>query len=98
MANRIHRSESIRRMEDAPSSGDTLKIGDDEIGQVLECPLNVGEGWSATRTKAMELIQTGYHLIKGKLNLAAELKTVRYTDVSCWGPRNRQYVSPTRVR
>ena len=41
----------------------------------MECPLNVGEGWSATRTKAMELIQTGHHLINGKLNLAAELKT-----------------------
>ena len=74
IANRIHRSEGIRRMEDSPSSGDALKIGDDAVGQVLECPLNVGEGWSTTRTKAMELIQTGHHLINGKLNLAAELK------------------------
>ena len=76
IANRINRSKSIRRMEDAPSSGDTLKIGDDEMGQILECPLKVGYGWSATRTKAMELIQIGHHLINGKLNLAAELKTV----------------------
>ena len=63
-------------MEDSPSSGDTLKIGDDEVGQILECPLKVGEGWSATRTKAMELIQIGHHLVNGKLNLAAELKVV----------------------
>lgn len=76
IANRINRSQSVRRMEDSPNSGDTLKIGDDEIGQVLECPLNVGEGWSATRTKAMELIQTGHHLINGKLNIAAELKAI----------------------
>lgn len=76
IANRINRSKSIRRMEDSPSSGDTLKIGDDEVGQILECPLKVGEGWSATRTRAMELIQTGHYLINGKLNLAAELKVV----------------------
>ncbi len=76
IANRVNRSPSIRRMEDAPSSGDTLKIGEDVVGQVLECPLKVGEGWSATRTKAMELIQIGHHLINGKLNLAAELKVV----------------------
>lgn len=74
IANRINRSDRIRRMEDSPNSGDTLKIGDDEMGQILECSLNVGEGWSTTRTKAMELIQTGYHLINGKLNLAAELR------------------------
>ena len=75
IANCINRSQNVRRMEDSPSSGDALKIGDDEIGQILECPLNVGEGWSTTRTKAMELIQTGHHLINGKLNIAAELKT-----------------------
>ncbi len=76
IANRINRSKGLRRMEDSPSSGDTLKIGDDTVGQVLECPIKVGEGWSATRTKAMELIQVGHHLIKGKLNLAAELKVM----------------------
>lgn len=76
IANRINRSQSVRRMEDSPSSGDTLKIGDDEVGKILECPLKVGEGWSATRTKAMELLQTGHHLVNGRLNLAAELKTV----------------------
>ena len=63
-------------MENSPSSGDTLKIGDDEIGQVLECPIKVGEGWSTTRTKAMELIQIGHRLINGTLNLTAELKAV----------------------
>ena len=70
-------------MEDAPSSGDMLKIGDDAVGQVLECPLNVGEGWSTTRTKAMELIQTGHRLINKQLHLAAELEGKPYPDVPC---------------
>ena len=98
IANRINRSQSVRRMEDAPSSGDTLKIGDDAVGQVLECPLNVGEGWSTTRTKAMELIQTGHRSDKrGKLNLAAELKTNDIPMCRVDGSRNRQYVSLGRV-
>ena len=41
VANTIYRHDGIRRLEDEPSGGDALKVGDDSRGYALNCPLQI---------------------------------------------------------
>ncbi len=72
IANTIHRHDSIRRLEDEPSGGDPLKIGDDSIGHALNCPLWVDKAWEAVRIKEMALIQSVYRLANGEMWLPTQ--------------------------
>ena len=55
IGNGVLRMDSTRRMEDTPIGGDELKIGNEIVGHLLDCPLPVDEAWTASRIKAMEL-------------------------------------------
>ena len=69
ITNRIIRSNGTYRLEDTPSGGDAIRVGDDILGYMLNCPLLIGEGWIATRVKSMALIQSAHRLKKGRLEL-----------------------------
>ena len=45
IGNGILRIDNTRIMEDTPIGGDELKIGDEVVGHLLDCPLPVGEAW-----------------------------------------------------
>ena len=69
IANRVVRNNGIHRLEDTPSGGDPIEIGEDILGYMLDCPLPLGEGWAATRVKSMALLQSAHRLKIGKLEL-----------------------------
>ncbi len=69
ITNQILRNNGTYQLEDAPSGGDSIKVGDKILGYTLDCPLPHGEGWIATRVKSMALLQSAQRLKKGRLEL-----------------------------
>ena len=65
----IQRHAVTRRLEDEVHGGERLMIGDVNMGQMLECPIDAGE-WGASRVKSMSLMQIAYQLGQGKLRLS----------------------------
>ena len=72
IGNNVLRIDNTRTMEDTPIGGDELKIGDETIGYLLDCPLLMGEAWAVSRVKAMELIQAAHRLTSGELWLPTQ--------------------------
>ena len=72
LANQIRRNSVTRRMEDLPHGGDELRIGKHLAGQVLDAPIDENE-WAASNIRAFSLIQMGYHLRNGNLQLPRQL-------------------------
>ena len=69
ITNRIIRSNGTYRLEDTPSGGDAIRVGNDILGYMLDCPLPRGEGWVAVRVKSMAVLQSARRLKKGRLEL-----------------------------
>ena len=69
IANFIIRNDNMRKLEDNPSGGDIISIGDDIVGHSLDCPLPFGEGWPATCIKSMALLQSAHKLTRGTLQI-----------------------------
>ena len=69
ITNRIIRSNGTYRLEDTPSGGDAIKVGEEILGSMLDCPLPSGEGWVAVRVKSMAVLQSARRLKKGRLEL-----------------------------
>ena len=69
ITNRIIRSNGTYRLEDTPSGGDPIKVGEEILGYMLDCPLPRGEGWVAVRVKSMAVLQSARRLKKGRLEL-----------------------------
>ncbi|MYK18705.1 hypothetical protein F4055_11150 [Candidatus Poribacteria bacterium] len=76
IANYINQNSSTRRLEDPPNGGDIIRIGDDIVGQMLNCPLLLGEGWEVSRVQSMALIQSAYRIQKGILHLPMQTTNV----------------------
>ena len=72
VANSVHRLGDARRLEDEPSGGNPLKVGDDTLGHVLNCPLQIDSAWDAVRIKEMALIQSAYRLARGEMWLPTQ--------------------------
>ena len=90
IGNGILRIDNTRIMEDTPIGGDELKIGDEVVGHLLDCPLPVGEAWAASRVKAMALIQSAYRVANGELWLPTqttpiEIPICRVEDLATLG-------------
>ncbi len=76
IANYINRNDSTRRLEDAPNGGDIIRIGNDTVGQMLDCPLSLGEGWGVSRVRSMALTQSAYSIQRGILYLPMQTTNV----------------------
>lgn len=93
ITNRIIRSNGTYRLENAPSGGDLIQAGEDNIGYALDCPLSHGEGWVATRVKSMALLQSAHRLKEGRLELpmqelqerVAKIPMCRVGDIATLG-------------
>lgn len=73
IVNNIYRLDSVRRLEDEPSGGNLLKVGDDSLGHTLNCPLQIDSAWDAVRIKQMALIQSAYRLGNGEMWLPTQV-------------------------
>lgn len=57
------KNHALRRLEDGPFGGSTLRFGDTLIGQALEAPLEEADGWSLSRISDLSLAQVAHQLI-----------------------------------
>ena len=64
---RMVASGGIRTLESGPSGGSVIFVGEDEVDEVLDCPLDKGGQWSAAGIIDLELAQTAYQLAHGRL-------------------------------
>ena len=76
IANTIARLDNLRRLEDEPSGGDPLKVGDDTLGHALNCPLQIDDAWDAVRIKQMALIQSAHRLAEGEMWLPTQVSAL----------------------
>ncbi len=74
IANSIHRLKNVQQAENLPSGGDTLQVGSQPIGNLLDCPLPLNDTWSANRTKSMALLQVAHHLRHARICLPLQTK------------------------
>ena len=72
IVNTTLRLDSVRRLEDEPSGGDPLKVGDEILGHILNCPLQIDKAWEAARIKEMALIQSAHRLANGEIWLPTQ--------------------------
>ena len=73
IVNNTYRLDSVRRLEDEPSGGNLLKVGDDSIGHALNCALQIDSAWEAVRIKEMALIQSAHRLANGEMWLPTQV-------------------------
>ncbi len=73
ITNTINRLDNLRQLEDEPSGGDPLKVGDDSLGHALNCPLQIDGAWDAVRIKQMALIQSAHRLAEGEMWLPTQV-------------------------
>ena len=73
IVNNTYRLDSVRRLEDEPSGGNSLKVGEDSLGHALNCPLQIDGAWDAVRIKQMALIQSAYRLANGEMWLPTQV-------------------------
>lgn len=73
IVNNTYRLDSVRRLENEPSGGNSLKVGDDSLGHALNCPLQIDGAWDAVRIKQMALIQSAYRLANGEMWLPTQV-------------------------
>ena len=57
----------IRTLEAGPSGGSVIFVGEEQVDEVLDCPLVKGAQWSAAGIIDLELAQTAYQLAFGRL-------------------------------
>ena len=76
IANRINRCNDTRKLEDVPNGGDIINVGSTNSGQMLDCPINGGVVWIATRARSMALLQTAHKIRNGKLHLPMSREAV----------------------
>lgn len=74
---------------------DTIEVGEDQVGKVVECPIIVGQAWGATRIKSLELLRTAHRLANSVLSLPKHNTTIsipiaRVEDIAQVG-----YTEPT---
>ena len=81
ITNRIIRSNGTYRLEDTPSGGDAIKVGEEILGCMLDCPLPSGEGWVAVRVKSMAVLQSARLLKKGRLELPLQALQETVTEI-----------------
>lgn len=72
IANITDKFDNLRRLEDAPSGGESLKVGDEIFGHALNCPLQIDSAWDAVRIKEMALIQSAHRLANGEMWLPTQ--------------------------
>lgn len=81
ITNRIIRSNGTYQLEDTPSGGDAIKVGEEILGYMLNCPLPRGEGWVAVRVKSMAVLQSARRLKKGRLELPLQALQETVTEI-----------------
>jgi hypothetical protein len=90
---RLIGNNQIRRLEDGPIGGTSLRYGDDIIAQAMDAPLPSSGGWNLSRISDLSLAQTAYQLTQGNIWLpsmnkseAVEIPITTVSKIGSLGP------------
>ena len=59
--------QDVRKLEGGPIGGNTLVVGDSQLGEVVDAQLSVRTSWSAAGVSDFSVIQTAHQLTQGRL-------------------------------
>lgn len=59
----IRQSQTVRKLEDGPIGGTTIKIGDDVVGRIVDAPLPPAGHWPISRVSDISVAQATYQLV-----------------------------------
>lgn len=78
MAKQINQLKDVCKLEDGPVGGNSIKVGDEIVGHLLDAPLiQINKSWSVTRVKDMVVVQSAYQLANGQLWLSHQDKPIK---------------------
>ena len=77
IGNSILRIDSTRAIEDTPIGGDELKVGDEMVGHLLDCPLPVDEAWGSVTCKGDGINTSGAPFSKWRVVVTNPDETYR---------------------
>ena len=63
----VHSATEFRRLEDGPYGGTPIRVGEDDIGQILDSPLPESGPWQLAGIADISLAQAVYQLVRGVL-------------------------------
>lgn len=72
--NSIKSSSDMRKLEDGPYGGTPIYVGQEKVGELLNCPINSGEQWPVAGIRDLSLAQVANGLAFGELWLPAQSK------------------------
>src|SRR5262245_38083777 len=79
IANQISRcweAANVRKLEDGPIGGETIRVGDDVLGSILDAPLPNAEPWPISRISDVAIAQSVFQLVaNNRLWLPASSET-----------------------
>jgi len=100
VARDIQNLQNVRKFEEPPIAGNSIKFGDEVVGSALNCPLSLKDPWVTTRVSELSLIQSAYHLTNGHIWLprqpapveipmatVGEMAEVQYDNTTITGKR-----------
>ena len=80
IAKGIHNLQNIRRLEEPPIGGNSIQVGDELIGNALNCPL---QGvWAVSRIREFSLLQCAYQLANGYIWLPQQQERIEISMTS----------------
>jgi hypothetical protein len=59
----LRHSQAIRRLEDGPVGGTSIRIGDDLLGNMIDGPVPTDEPWPISRVSDVAIAQSAYQLV-----------------------------------
>lgn len=87
------RKTNILRLEDRPHGGTRVMVGEDEIGTVIDCPID--SDWSVVGISNYVLPQIAYHIRNGRLYsppifIPSDIRTTPLYNIAKIGPSHLQ--------
>jgi hypothetical protein len=70
--NEAKRSTIVRRLEDGPYGGIPVYVGQEKVGELLNCPIRIGEQWPVAGIDDLSLAQSAHQLVSGTLWLPGQ--------------------------
>ena len=64
---RLAESGNVRQLEEGPVGGSVIFVGDEQVDEVLDCPLVKGGQWPVAGMIDLGLAQSAYQLTQGRL-------------------------------
>lgn len=76
--NNLASDSAPRRLEHGPYGGARIKVGQETMGELLDCPLPKGSQWNVVGISDLSLAQAAWHLSTGRLWLPGQRESTAH--------------------